>query len=267
MREFKKLYQRQKFERLVKLHKGKITKKHTGSHKRHKEGHKITSSCFQVSEDKWNVKSTTLPDTDYQVTKIHTCTPKCNLMCRECVCCLSAYHCTCHDFVILNNICKHIHAVNIALKNETFSGPLHAIATNVTSITPKNTNKTSASIADKDCILDKINALYAKTQSKTYIDPVAAKQILSTLNSVEMLLNIDKLQHAEQNITNNSKEPINKKIVPQKRFFSTKKQRAKKPKLNKPSREEQLNATNALLNKPYISMNPQNDHAYVKLDQ
>lgn len=58
----------------------------------------------------------------------------------------------------------------------------------------------------------------------------------------------------------NFKEPSNKKIVPQKRFYSTKKSRAKKPRLEKPTREEQINACYTLLKQPIVSFDSKNDH-------
>ncbi len=58
------------FERLIKLHKGKITKKHTASYHRHKESKNIISVCYQIYEDKWSIASTTFPSKTYAVTKI-----------------------------------------------------------------------------------------------------------------------------------------------------------------------------------------------------
>lgn len=61
------------------------------------------------------------------------------------------------------------------------------------------------------------------------------------------------------------KEPVNKRIEQQKRFFSTTKRKTtKKQRLQKPSAEERTNITNELLNEYFISKNFEHDHDYIK---
>lgn len=83
-----------KFERLIKSHKGKITPKHTESFKNHKLAQSVSGVCLQTSENVWDVKSFTVPSLTYTVKKNHNCTSKCNIICRQCMCCLSAFECS-----------------------------------------------------------------------------------------------------------------------------------------------------------------------------
>lgn len=86
---------------------------------------------------------------------------------------------------------------------------------------------------------------------------------MSTLSTIEHLLDADVFTE-QSGILKTTREPANKRIVPQKRFFSTKKQKVKKKKIQKPTTEEKMNFKNALLRKPIISTLPANDHDYMK---
>lgn len=35
-----------------------------------------------------------------------------------CKCCVLTFSCTCHDYTIKNNMCKHIHAVRLNMENK-----------------------------------------------------------------------------------------------------------------------------------------------------
>lgn len=194
-------------------------------------------------------------------------------MCRDCFCCLSAYECTCHDFLILNNLCKHIHAINISGGKSNFFGPLNAqdkfLNESHTSSQPNNTNIENTSINKSNnlsthTLLEQLDTIRSMIVSKTTLDWTIA-QLSHTFKNAQKLLEIDITQNNTKPASYNRKEPANKHIIQQKRFFSTKKEsKTKKQKLQKPSKEEQFNITNNLLNELFISSNPSNDHNYTK---
>ena len=88
--------------------------------------------------------------------------------------------CTCHDYSILNNICKHIHAVVISSKPH--GGPLFVSAAENASYQSSvlfNESKMPVNLTftDKDIILSKLKALYTKIEAKEYIDESVSSKI------------------------------------------------------------------------------------------
>ncbi|XP_026464645.1 uncharacterized protein LOC113367234 [Ctenocephalides felis] len=63
-----------------------------------------------IPNTQWNVFSTEDNVAPYVVTKINpTCNSTC-MRCESCKICLHTYSCSCIDYLIRSNICKHIHA-------------------------------------------------------------------------------------------------------------------------------------------------------------
>ncbi|XP_029348723.1 uncharacterized protein LOC103311925 [Acyrthosiphon pisum] len=100
------------FERLIKLcNGGKVNHYVNAINSRHRAAAQINiSGIHQVSEITWSVTSETL-DQNYLVNKHELCS--CKIICVACKVCIHLFSCTCYYYTIKNNMCKHIHAVNI----------------------------------------------------------------------------------------------------------------------------------------------------------
>ncbi|XP_035225897.1 uncharacterized protein LOC118198347 isoform X4 [Stegodyphus dumicola] len=263
------------FDRLLKYHKGKMTKKLSVSLKRHKEGMLLSSNCVKLNDNNWKIKSSQ-SETVYYIKKNseHNCTGKCVIFCRSCNECVSTFTCSCPDYTIQNNMCKHIHAVLISENksvgaNVLYTGSLanfreivNESAISVNDNTVEKNNNISVKENKIEILKDKLNSIIINLNNKTDIQPCVYKSVLGHVNAIQNLLRID-----EENATLISKdivspsEPSNKKIVPQKRFYSVKKQSSKKRlKLAKPSTSESYDFQKVLLGDPVINFG--NDHIY-----
>jgi len=100
------------FERLVKLcNGGKVTHYVNAINNRHRSVAQIHSSNInKTSTITWTVKSESLEE-EYLVKKCEPCA--CKVICVACKICVRLFSCTCYDYTIKNNMCKHIHAVKI----------------------------------------------------------------------------------------------------------------------------------------------------------
>jgi hypothetical protein len=102
------------FERVIKFTKGKKSHRFLEIQKRH------TNSCQMSAENvcpvginEWRIKSTcSEKHVEYTVTEEHNeCTAKCMLICKICNVCVHQFACTCPDYTVNGNMCKHIHLV------------------------------------------------------------------------------------------------------------------------------------------------------------
>ena len=86
-------------------------RKHTEIQKRHKAS--LNNYGYQnisdIEDRTWNVTSED-GQRLYTVTEVNSeCEEDCLLRCTDCEICVHSYECTCHDYLVLANICKHIH--------------------------------------------------------------------------------------------------------------------------------------------------------------
>ena len=100
------------FERLIKLTKGKNTKKITEIHKRHTNSEDMSIQSVTVTGERtWDVLSSCGTQL-YTVTLENRVCPEkcgCGLVCRNCYAFIHSYTCTCNDYIPLGDMCKHIH--------------------------------------------------------------------------------------------------------------------------------------------------------------
>ena len=96
------------YDRLIILHKGKITKKISDLRKRHISSKNLQiGAIFQVEDGVWNVQSERNAEI-YRIEKVNEeCT--CRIICEHCKTCIHHYCCSCVDSSIKWNMCKHIH--------------------------------------------------------------------------------------------------------------------------------------------------------------
>lgn len=106
--------------RIISLSRNKVPLKLSELRKRHKTAEQLLSTV-EVFEDTVNAKwlvpsynmsnSTMLEYYEVRIEKAEQC--DCSFICGECSSCLHTYSCTCHDFCIQYNMCKHIHMVSL----------------------------------------------------------------------------------------------------------------------------------------------------------
>ena len=98
------------FERIVKLSKGKCSLKLDGIRKRHDTSEAIDASAVSVlSDTEYAVASSGNSNYTVAVLKSSVCKPdNCLLRCLKCNICIHMFSCTCPDYSVAANMCKHI---------------------------------------------------------------------------------------------------------------------------------------------------------------
>eukprot|EP00794_Sanderia_malayensis_P017246 gene17246-18967_t len=105
------------FEAWEKWEKGKRTNKIQDINKRHKTALTLdTSGLIEVTEDQWELQSSTVKGTSYSITRNTSCSG-CKMKCTSCDVCIHEYTCSCPDYMIHAVPCKHIHAIHIKYAN------------------------------------------------------------------------------------------------------------------------------------------------------
>ena len=94
------------FERLIKLcNGGKVTNFVNAINSRHRSALQTNYKVTKISDNTWSVASNSL-ELDYLIKQNEPCS--CKVICIMCKCCVHLYSCTCYDYSIKNNMCKHI---------------------------------------------------------------------------------------------------------------------------------------------------------------
>lgn len=102
------------FERVIILHKGKVSTKLSDLRQRHKVSQTISMDKVIYENLTWTVASSSTNEL-YAVEEVKLdCT--CKLICDECNACIHRFSCTCLDNSIKWNMCKHIHLVCTYMK-------------------------------------------------------------------------------------------------------------------------------------------------------
>lgn len=100
-------------DRMIALEKGKISNKMTVIRKRHEHSLKMTVTKVR-SEDghEHYVQSENQEEIKIYTIKKKSLDPcPCKLKCSPCNACVHTYSCNCVDYLIKNNLCKHIHYI------------------------------------------------------------------------------------------------------------------------------------------------------------
>ncbi|XP_050512584.1 uncharacterized protein LOC126888397 [Diabrotica virgifera virgifera] len=98
------------FERVIVIHKGKISTKIRNLRSRHKASLTLDENMVLETSSGWQVQSSSSSEV-YTVEKKECNNCKCKLICSDCKACLHQYTCTCLESSIKWNMCKHIHLV------------------------------------------------------------------------------------------------------------------------------------------------------------
>ena len=235
-----KLERDKAFERLIKLEKGKISSRLTVIHKRHLASQKLSPLLISIVNDNtWSVQSSTDSNQWYTVERdAHECDSKCALRCQECNVCVHMYSCNCSDALIHHTICKHIHLV---ASSNHHSEEVPMDCTDLSEYEPlletllhKEDSTTPVSTM-KSTLIEKLSSLFNQIKN---CDSLPALSIIDSL--IKTANNAVKVNTSEQQQLNPvCNEPLNKNIILQRPFLSTKKRR-KQPSLRlvKPSQSD-----------------------------
>ncbi|XP_022168117.1 uncharacterized protein LOC111032183 [Myzus persicae] len=258
------------FERLVKLcNGGKVTHFVNAINSRHRSALQASYKVIKISDDTWSVASNSL-ELDYLIKQNKPCS--CKVICIVCKCCVHLFSCTCYDYSIKNNMCKHIHAVrmNSMLNNEDVSMDVICNPIENDEVCMKMPAAQQLTIPSTESVANKIQQLYNMfiSQAGTLDD----KQIQKINSSVDSSLTV--LYQQESNFVKNleNREPSNKNVDKQIRFYSTKKPRTKAPeeqRLNKPTIKVMNQIKNDLkgIDTPYINIDHNFEHSYGRFEQ
>ncbi|GBN87583.1 hypothetical protein AVEN_99720-1 [Araneus ventricosus] len=216
------------FDRLIVLNKCKLTNKLKDLRKRHKTSLSMSVSVVQTTEG-WNICSQN-NDEMYAVTQINIVC-QCLLKCENCQACIHQYSCTGLDSSVRWNVCKHIHYICHFNKDKSF---LLCQRDNELDIRELS--------FEKDVIVDELGRRYSpirigmndrrealKLKLNAMVDTLNSEEeiqaFVKNFASVKPTIDAIRLHNAEIPPLPHNKEiiPVNKKIIPQRRLFSTKK--------------------------------------------
>ena len=242
-------YERDKaFERVVKLEKGKTTGRIEAIIKRHKTSEKLPGSLVnQIDEKTWNVTSSDYQNCYTVEQELDECSYGCALRYDKCNICIHIFCCNCADALINHTICKHIHLVATIEKTKHRWADEHTRDTMTFNNTDSEevlsalqSDHNSDLIELKHKMMRRLSALTSQVQLCTSI-PVL-KAIESHLTAACNTSKIRNDKPPGSTFNTSSVVPPNKKVVPQRPFFSTKSKR-KHPtiRLAKPTQKEKEN--------------------------
>lgn len=251
-------YSRDKaFDRILKMEKGKTTKRCSDIVKRHNLSLELSLNSVvpfnnDNNDNKWHVKSSTKPIT-YSVEKSNPCESDCWIRCQLCGICIHDYTCTCPDSLLHGTICKHVHLVvrsmiaKVPHKPHPKPACYQRVIQNQSSnsrqglkllSSVQNKSKMGSSQQIKNRLLSKVSSISADINTCT--DDALVLALEKHLNSC---INIIKIYKSGQRA-----EPANKSIQLQRNFHSTKRKRERaKVRLAKPSFLHKARIANQLL--------------------
>lgn len=235
------------FDRLIKLTKGKVTTRINKIQERHLCS--LTLSTGSVKAEDSNTWTVLGEDrrSSYKVSKLlDACNGQqnCQLNCQECNICVHMYVCNCPDSLIATTICKHIHLVcrYSTCQDDNYAGQWSEDGTYYSET--QSTNQDEKNFAEKSAEIDFLKDCLKKASNNDRETDRERQQLERSINSAHSLF-ISIREHGNKHLPiPKENAPHNKNVVPQKRFFSTKKKSRKiNVRLVKPSKEEKMEIT------------------------
>lgn len=225
-----KLVRDHMFQRLKKNIKGKNSYRINLINSSHRKINEFKSEDIIEENNLWKIKSSSNSYV-YTVQKISTDHhDKCELFCKVCNICIHNFSCTCPDYSIKLNLCKHIHAVSQKVSKVPEIQVERPEDGSLIELVSKHNSHQIINKTNNERIKTKLDILYAAI-SKTNVTNELALDIEKRLDAA---INLLVKQPDQQRST---KEPTNKNVEKQIRFISTKKKRCssnnalKKPEL------------------------------------
>ncbi|XP_065202653.1 uncharacterized protein LOC135832998 [Planococcus citri] len=226
------------FDQIILHHKGKLTKKIQDLRRRHRTAvanRNDSLITYDSTDERWIVSSKQI----YYVEKNDAnCT--CSLICTLCNACLHRYSCTCLDYSIKWNMCKHVHEVcmieneknNVSVDINNANAHAHC-ATLESFESINNNNSAVISTKIKDILLVDAEKDVSEEDLKMKFNSVLnlaknkddRKLVMKYLNKVQLCIESDVLKSApvcKKDNKSKSRDYV-RNIQPQPRIYSTKK--------------------------------------------
>ena len=279
-----KLARDEGIERLVKIEKGKNTKRISMIRAWYQSSLKL--SYAQVSETEqpstWEVQSCDGKN-KYFVSLVHiTCPHNCSISCAECNICVHMFMCNCADASIRTTICKHIHLVArfssensnsntddlheaLELDNDDLCKTLEH-HDDETSLLLKLQEKTQ--LSDIAVLRKEVQTQLSGLAGQLHLvqDTETLKDVRSYITSAMNLLKARK--HLENSFPITKKEPANKLIAQKRCFFSTKRKRKQaRLRIMKPTAKEKDDICTALLDNHISLHSPESKSSFASLSR
>lgn len=253
------------FQRLIKISKNKPTEKISMIRASHSASQVIKPEMIRVisAGNEWQVQSSNMKRKYDVILLVKEC-EGCPLQCNECNICVHDFKCSCIDYTLRLNMCKHIHAV----KQYTV-GSACALVTNksCSSIQEYNDIISHLQIESKsnptfyDIIRKKTDMIAGLTKNNLHLNDEDQRTVIRNLDNTIAILN-------KGFVALNTVEEINvnKNIDKQTRLFSTKKRISKTHQLRLATPIESENIKEGLMNDPHeiINIHTTFDHTYTK---
>gem|GEM_PF-4549271 len=232
------------FECEIRKFKNKPTSRMRMVRKSHIAAMKIpVSKIKQESENLWNVKSSTGPDTYvvYIVNDDNLC-KGCPFTCPDCHACPHRTSCTCADSLIKGNVCKHVHtvALNSGTKLSLFQE--EEVETPFPTVDPIKMNHLRVEDNIKlQTLWDTVGGLM------THINPDSKKKLITMMESCKNFCKTNLLRETADGVSEKS-EPHNKRPEQQRRVNHSvvKKRKKGETPIEKPTTTEVIHLKNLL---------------------
>ena len=262
------------FSRMISLARGRtVSQSRRGFFQRHRRGAELAQDVVQMEQGVYLVPSS--DDDDHVVKRGAPCPSQCREMCSMCGVCPHAYVCECEDS--RRNTCKHAHAVAIFRADPRTAGAQAAVhqelETHMTNLC-ETSGLDSGDVSDpletaKRRLAELLSELTAEAAACQSLSTV--KAATASLQKVKGLFDADKRSEKLVPLPtpSTSREPANKNVEKQVRFFSRKRSKPTTPKdFSRPSKQARRIFSDVLLDDSdeempvIISQNCNTEHGY-----
>lgn len=248
------------FDRLIAIHKGKLTSKLKDLRNKHKLSTLIMRNVTKTDYG-WDITSS--GDDKYKITE-NNINCKCSLICTECNACIHKYSCSCLDYAVKWNMCKHIHYICQHNTTNTID-TTHNMKDNINDLTIIDESQESQVIMkelnNKSSQQPNTNSMASKLQKREilkqklcgWIDKLETQEEFEAFEKLIAPIppTLDAIRSRKRSLedSQNTKHiPANKNIQQQRHFYSTKKPRIQnRKKIQKPSAAESKSIALTLL--------------------
>jgi len=239
--------QSRQLSRITKLHKRKLSRKVATIHHYHKGG--LTAESMQEQGDgHWEVVGEKGLTFSVHHVSDHMCNSSCVMVCNICKCCISNMSCTCVYYAIHGKMCAHIHA---ACLGQCEDEEVHVnISEPVTESQQVRETEAEMTFHQNDIqrqskpphnkqadtiqkLTNEINSLVTTCNNNSlsnYSDLACSTPngVIEHLKSAKRLLEIYDQEVASYPVNENTSQPVNELMTPQKRYYSVHKKRTSK---------------------------------------
>ncbi|XP_026680798.1 uncharacterized protein LOC113468224 [Diaphorina citri] len=227
--------------RLIKIYTGKNSCKINIIKKKHAMSESMSLKTVVTGNGFWVVDSETVSDLKHTVclNEFKPCNiDVCPLFCKECLACIHKYTCTCTDYLIKGNMCKHIHLVCRLMQTDVEEVSLPSEETLQASRDKEEEIQIHVSSLSNRSDMNPLEILKTKLKDELtaflpQIDKIDninhMKLIITRVKQLKTLIKSD-LTPKGNPVARRKKKLSSGKLVCQQRFFSTKKKRVQQKK-------------------------------------